>query len=198
MSRAQRMKIKTMNNSKLGKPLPGNRMRIDSRISLLQEKGDLAAHIRVWFYGCYGSIFPLYLSFQIGSVCCSYLVPISPLWLEGGTDNLCGRMHFSNMGTLIYRLSYMLFSQCDIDSSQDGGIHVLCLWAWVDFCNCLSQIKCGGSDTVWLLRSWVTKGNSFCLAPFLTCSRSGSLSPLALEGCIVGSPVNMKRLVWLF
>lgn len=102
------------------------------------------------------------------------------------------------MGTLIYRLSYMLFSQCDIDSSlQDGGIHVPCLWAWVDFCNCLSQIKCG-KVMPYDFRSWVTKGNSFCLAPSLTCSCScsRSLSPLALEMqcCVVRKPSQYEEI----
>ena len=47
-------------------------------------------------------------------------------------------------------------------------------------------------------RSWVTKGNSFCLAPSLTCSCScsRSLSPLALETqcCVVRKPSQYEEI----
>ena len=150
MSRVQRLKIRTMNNSKLGTNSKGIEWGL-SQGFLCSKKRGTWQHISRWFYGCYGSMTPLYISFQVGVFTVVILSPYHHCGWRAVQITCVADCIFPNMGTLIYRLSYMLFSQCDIDSSpQDGGIHVPCLWAWVDFYNCLSQIKCGESDAVWL------------------------------------------------
>lgn len=192
MSRAQKMEIRTMNNSKLGSHSQGIEWGL-SQGFLCSKKRGTWQHISRWFYGCYGSMTPLYLSFQVGVFTVVILSPYHHCGWRAVQITCVADCIFPNMGTLIYRLSYMLFSQCDIDSSlQDGGIHVPCLWALVDFCNCLSQIKCGESDAVKVTAfAWHPLSHALALALSLPL-------PWKCSAVLWGSPVSMKRLVWLF
>ena len=97
MSRAQRMKIRTMNNSKLGSHSQGIEWGLSQGFLCSKERGTWQ-HISRWFYGCYGSMTPLYLSFQVGVFTVVILSPYHHCGWRAVLDNLCGRLHFSKYG----------------------------------------------------------------------------------------------------